>query len=266
MATAFVNGRHLNYADAGGDGRPVILGHGFFTDHSVFDAQAEALLPHWRVIRWDARGHGGTPDDVEPYTYWDQARDVLALMDHLGLASATVGGISQGGFTALRVALLAPERVDALVLSDTEATPCDPGDKIGYGQMFAALAEHGPIDDLTGPLSQQIIGDDPRAAEWRERWKQGPLPLGAAAECLLERDDVSGRLAEITCPALLIWGSEDRSLPRDRMDLLAARLPAATPVTVIPGAAHTPALTHPAEVNHVLLDFLSTTIPSPTTS
>ncbi|GGK75731.1 2-succinyl-6-hydroxy-2,4-cyclohexadiene-1-carboxy late synthase [Sphaerisporangium melleum] len=262
MAIAYVNGRHLGYSDTGGDGHPVILGHGYFTDHSVFAAQAEALHPRWRVIAWDARGHGATADDGEPCTYWDQARDVLGLMDHLGLPRATVGGISQGGFIALRTALLAPERVSALILSDTEATPCDPADKAGYGQMFAALAEHGPIDDLLIPLSRQIIGDDPHADEWRERWKHVVLPLGAAAGCLLERDDVSDRLAEITCPVLLMWGSEDRSLPRDRMDLLAERLPAATPVRVISGAAHTPALTHPAEVNRVLLEFLSTSASS----
>ncbi|WP_433259778.1 alpha/beta fold hydrolase (plasmid) [Streptosporangium sp. CA-135522] len=266
MATAYVNGREINYTDTGGDGPPVILGHGYFTDHTVFAAQAAALSPQWRVIAWDARGHGATADADEPYTYWDQASDLLGLMDYLGIEQAAIGGISQGGFITLRAALLAPTRVSAIILSDTEATPCHPDDKVGYGQLFDALREHGPIDDLVTPLSMQLIGDHPQAAEWRERWKSRTLPLGESATCLLERDDVSDRLAEITCPALLIWGSQDTSLPRDRMDLLADRLPAATQVNVIAGAAHTPSLTHAQEVNQVLAEFLSALVSSRTFS
>ncbi|GGM45254.1 2-succinyl-6-hydroxy-2,4-cyclohexadiene-1-carboxylate synthase [Longimycelium tulufanense] len=257
MPTAIIDGRCLSYEDTGGDGPAVILGHGFLLDGSVFEHQMAALSPQWRVIAWDARGHGGTPDAEVPYTYWDHARDALAVMDHLGIEQAVVGGVSQGGFTALRTALLAPERVQGLILSDTEATACHPADKEGYGQMFAALREHGPIDDLVVQLSRQILGEHPAADEWRERWRHRSLPLGQAANCLLERDDVSGRLAEITCPALLLWGSEDQSLPRDRMELLADRLPGATPVHVIKGAAHTPMLTHAEAANRVLVDFLS---------
>ncbi|SDH95379.1 Pimeloyl-ACP methyl ester carboxylesterase [Sinosporangium album] len=261
MAGVYVNGRTVTYADTGGDGPAVVLGHGFFLDHTAFAAQARALAPRWRVVAWDARGHGGTADDGVPFTYWDHARDVLGLMDALGIERAAVGGVSQGGFTALRAALLAPERVSALLLFDTEAQACDPHDKVGYAQMFAALAESGPVDELIGPLAAQIIGDGPLAETWRVHWRHSALPLGAPATCLLERDDVTGRLGEIACPALLVWGENDRSLPRDRMDLLRDGLPAATPVHVVPGAAHTPPLTHPGEVNRILVEFLSGLLP-----
>ncbi|MFC6903242.1 alpha/beta fold hydrolase [Nonomuraea dietziae] len=134
MPTLDINGLVIAYSDTGGSGQPVILGHGYFTDHTVFDAQAEFLSPQWRIIAWDARGHGNTPDSAKPYTYWDQARDALALMDHLQLRQAIVGGISQGGFIALRTALLAPDRVTALILSDTEATPATPPTRSGTGK------------------------------------------------------------------------------------------------------------------------------------
>ncbi|QWF79862.1 alpha/beta fold hydrolase [Amycolatopsis sp. CA-230715] len=253
-----VNGRELHVADTGGDGPPVLLGHGYFLDHTVFDAQADALAPRWRVIRWDAPAHGESPDADGPFTYWDAARDVLAIMDELGLPAATIGGISQGGFIALRAALLAPDRVTGLVLMDTEATACDPEDKIAYQGLFDALRAAGPVDELTVPLSEQLLGDDVHAASWRQRWRdRASLPLGETARCLLDRDDVSGRLGEITCPALLLWGSRDRSLPRDRMELLRDRLPSATEVQVVDGAAHTPALTHPGQVTEALLTFLT---------
>ncbi|MGV9293424.1 alpha/beta fold hydrolase [Amycolatopsis sp. NPDC003676] len=259
MAT--VNDRPIFFSDTGGDGPALLLGHGYFLDHSTFSPQAEMLAPEQRLITWDARGHGQTPDDdpSAPYTYWDQAQDALGLLDHLGIERAVVGGLSQGGFTALRIALLAPERIAGLVLWDTEATPCDPADKAAYSEMFAALREYGPIDDLIIPLSTQLLGNSALRDELCARWRAAPaLPLGPAAHCLLERDDVSNRLDEITCPALLMWGEQDVSLPRDRMDLLSERLPNASDVHVIHGAAHTPTLTHPEQVNPLLQQFLQT--------
>ncbi|MDT8913560.1 alpha/beta hydrolase [Amycolatopsis sp. PS_44_ISF1] len=260
MPTATVNGIPLFFTDTGGpDDRVLLLGHGYFLDHTIFAAQIAAVFPGWRVIAWDARGHGQTPDAPEDtaYTYWDHARDALGLLDHLGVDRAVLGGVSQGGFIALRAALLAPARVAGLVLWDTEATPCDPADKIGYTEMFAGLRQHGPADELTGPLATQLLGHSDQRQAWQRRWREAAaLPLGPAAACLLDRDDVSARLDEIGCPALLMWGEHDAALPQDRMNLLAEQLPAAGPVHVIDGAAHTPPLTHPLQVNPLLTAFL----------
>ena len=256
MPVAMINDLPLHYTDTGGTGP--VLGHGYFLDHRIFAAQAHALNPWWRVVTWDARGHGATPDTAEDtlYTYWDQARDVLGLLDHLSVNQAVVGGVSQGGFIGLRVALLAPQRVTGLVLWDTEATACHPEDKTGYRRMFDALAEHGPIDELTGPLLTQLLGESDLREGWREHWRGGALPLGPAVGCLLDRDDVSDRLGEIGCPVLLMWGEHDISLPLNRMELLRDRLPQADRVHVIDGAAHTPPLTHAEQVNVLLTEFL----------
>jgi len=259
MGSVTVGGREVHYSDPGGPGIPVVLGHGFFLNRTVFEPQRAALEPRFRVISWDARGHGAAAAaESGSYTYWDQAADLLGLLDALGLDTAVVGGVSQGGFIALRAGLLAPERITGLVLMDTEATECDPDDRAGYEQMFAELAQRGPVTELLEPLARQLLGDHPALiTRWQELWRTRPLPLGPAAECLMRRDDVSGRLGEITCPVMLLWGSLDRSLPRDRMDLLRDRLPAATEVAVIDGAAHTPTLTHPEAVNAALLEFLA---------
>lgn len=260
MAVTRSNGRDLHYGDTGGDGPAVVLAHGYFLDRSMFAAQESFLPPRWRVVTWDARGHGGTVDDGVPFTYWDSARDLLGLMDALGIESAVVGGVSQGGFTALRAALLAPERVSGLVLFDTEAGACDGDDKVGYTQLFAALRTHGPVDDLVRPLAAQLIGDHPPAVEWVRRWQGAEhLPLGTPVDCLLERDDIVDRLPEITCPALLVRGAQDVSLPAERMTVLAERLPGASGVHSVDGAAHSPPLTHPDEVNHLLSEWLSRT-------
>ena len=126
MPFAEVNGQRIRYEDSGGDGPPVILAHGFLMDREMFAPQVAALGDEFRFITWDERGFGETEFDGEPFTYWDSARDCLALLDHLGIEQAVVGGMSQGGFLSLRATLLAPERVRALVLIDTQAGVEDP--------------------------------------------------------------------------------------------------------------------------------------------
>ncbi|SFT82150.1 Pimeloyl-ACP methyl ester carboxylesterase [Actinopolyspora lacussalsi subsp. righensis] len=258
MPLSRINGHDLYFADTGGEERPaVLLGHGFFLDHTMFTAQADALAARgYRVVTWDARGHGDSPAGDEPFTYWDIARDLIGLMDHLGIQDAVVGGLSQGGFTALRTALLAPHRVTGLLLLDTEAHPLSDADYHDYTALFGGLTEQGPVDELLVPLSQQIIGDHPRAAHWRERWKTRPLPLGHPVRCLLERDDITARAGEITSPTLLIRGSKDVSIPRERMEFLASAIPRASSPHEVDGAAHAPPVTHPGETTSLLLSFL----------
>src|SRR5580704_5824578 len=120
MATASVNGITLSYSDSGGDGPAVVLSHGYLMDSAMFEPQVSALAPEYRVITWDERGFGETRA-TGPFSYWDSAGDVLALLDHLGIEQAVLGGMSQGGFLSLRAALLAPDRVRALVLIDSQA-------------------------------------------------------------------------------------------------------------------------------------------------
>ena len=119
MPVAEVNGQSINYVDSGGDGPAIIWSHGFLMDHTMFDAQVEALSGDYRCIAWDERGFGATPATA-PFTYWDMADDAVALLDHLGVDQAVFAGMSQGGFISLRAALAHPDRVRGLVLIDTQ--------------------------------------------------------------------------------------------------------------------------------------------------
>ena len=143
MLTARVNGTDIAYTDSGGDGPAIVLSHGYLMDHTMFDPQLSVLAPEFRVITWDERGFGDTSADG-PFSYWDSARDVLGLLDHLGLDRAVLGGMSQGGFLGLRAALLEPGRVPALVLIDTQAGQEDPALAPGYEQMEGIWLEQGP--------------------------------------------------------------------------------------------------------------------------
>lgn len=257
MPFADINGQRICFEDSGGDGLPIVLSHGFLMDHQMFAPQVEALSPEFRVIAWDERGFGQTVFDGAPFTYWDSARDCLGLLDELGIDDAVLGGMSQGGFLSLRAALLAPARVRALVLIDTQAGTEDPVRLPAYRQMQETWLEHGPIDQITEAIAQLIIGDPVLSAEWVAKWKQLPRDqLKAPGDCLLGRDDLTPRLGEISCPAIVFHGTADQSIDMDRAQALCAGLSGCTGVVSVNGAPHASNLTHPAAVNPPLLEFL----------
>ncbi|WP_439380250.1 alpha/beta fold hydrolase [Amycolatopsis lexingtonensis] len=249
-----IGGREVAYTDHGGDGPVVVLLHSFLMDGRMFAPQL-AAFEGFRCVTVDERGHGGTPADG-PFDYWDVARDVLAVLDHLGVERAAVVGTSQGGFVALRLALLAPARIGAIAVLGTSAAAEDPAVAAGYRAVLDAWVSGGaPADVLVGVA--RICFGDFDAPEWQERWSSvPPSQLTPAMNALVDRDEVLSRAGEIPCPALVLHGSADLAYPVERAAELADALPAAEPLIVVEGGAHFLSFTHPAAVNPHLLKFL----------
>jgi 3-oxoadipate enol-lactonase len=257
MPFADVNGQRIRFDDSGGDGPPVILSHGFLMDREMFAAQVDALAPEFRVITWDERGFGETEFDGRPFSYWDSANDCLGLLDHLGIDRAVVGGMSQGGFLSLRAALLAPERVRALVLIDTQAGVEDPERLPGYRQMQQAWLDAGPGDELAETIANLIIGDPVLNETWIAKWRELPREsMSTPADCLFDRDDISDRLGEISCPVIVFHGTADQSIEMEKAEELCAGLSGCSGVVRVEGAPHAANLTHPDRVNEPLVEFL----------
>jgi pimeloyl-ACP methyl ester carboxylesterase len=259
MAIAEINGIPIRYEDSGGDGPAVLFSHGFLMDHTMFDPQVAVLADEYRCVRWDERGFGDTPAPA-PFSYWDSAADAIGLLDHLGIDRAVLVGMSQGGFLSLRAALAAPDRVAGLVLIDSAADVDDAETIAGYEQMLAGV-QHGTDEDRAGifaMVSGLILGDEALAAEWVPRWEaRDGAELAVAGRALLERDDISDRLGEITAPSLIVHGTADEAITMDRAEATCAGLPECRGVVKVEGAAHTPNMTHPDVVNPALVDFLA---------
>lgn len=254
MPVTFANGRDIHYSDVGDKSNPVlILAHGFFMDRSMFTPQHE-LQDEWRIITWDARGHGESRDSTtDEYTYWDQARDCLALMDVLDIGSATVGGMSQGGYIALRVALLSPQRVSGLVLIDTESGSSDAAEIQWYEEFFESLVLQGPVDEIVLPLADRLIGPMELSAPWVAVWKQQDFSnITPAADCLMYRDDLESRLSEITCPSVVIHGSRDQAVPTATARMTSESLSGHSQLFIIEGGSHSSNITHPDQVNEAI--------------
>jgi pimeloyl-ACP methyl ester carboxylesterase len=259
MATAEINGIPIRYEDSGGAGPALLFSHGFLMDHTMFDAQVAALADDYRCIRWDERGFGDTPAPG-PFTYWDSAPDAVGVLDACGVDQAVWIGMSQGGFLLLRGALASPERVGALVLIDSQAAGDPPEVSEGYRAMFAGLSSDddavygGTIDAVKG----MILGDPRLEAEWVPRWAaRRTIDITHPAAAPTDRDDVHGRLGEITCPTLVIHGTADQAIPLEVAHAVAAALPDCRGVVEADGAAHAPNMTHPDLVNPALTSFLA---------
>lgn len=189
---------------------------------------------------------------------------MLALLDHLGIGRAVLGGMSQGGFLSLRAALLAPERVQGLILIDSEAGNGEEAHRPGYEQSHQTWLDQGPglVQELVAAI---ILGPerwDGWYARWAEqyaRWALGNLgQLTWPFWCLMDRDNITGRLGEIGCPALIIHGSEDAVIASARAEQMRDGLAGPATFALIDGAHHASNLTHPGGVNAGIVKFLRT--------
>ena len=258
MAFAEVRGTRIHYRDSGGPGLPLVLGHGFLMDGDMFAPQVDALSGRRRVVTWDQRGHGRTEFGGEPFSYWDSAEDLAGLLDHLQIDRAVVGGMSQGGFVALRFALAHPERTAGLILIDTQAGTEDPDKLLQYDLMHDVWVSSGPNEQLLDMVAAIIIGNQrPESAEWIARWEaRDPRGLTRIYRTLIDRDDVTQRLGEISAPALVIHGTADTAIEMPLAEALCAGLPGCEGVVAIEGAGHASNLTHPEPVNQAIEGFL----------
>ncbi|WP_328662040.1 alpha/beta fold hydrolase [Nocardia salmonicida] len=251
-------GVRIHYTDTGGDGRVVVLGHSLFMDQEMFAPQVRALTPDYRLIAIDSRGHGPSEDPGTPFSYWDLARDAWAVVDALGLEHVVVGGVAHGGFTALRMALLAHSRVDGLIVIGSTAAAMPARRKVGYREVFDAWTGDVPLAPTVKMVSSLMIGAGAEDQKpWRDKWLASDrVRARLAGECLVNRDSVLELLGDIECPALVIRGMADQANDAGEMDEMARALGRPTEVHTIAGASLTPNLTHPDEVNPLLRSFL----------
>ncbi len=260
MAYAEVNGQRLYFDDSGGAGPALIFSHGLLMDRTMFSPQIAALRSRFRCISWDERGHGLTAtDSLPPFSYYDSANDLAALLRHLNAERAVLIGMSQGGYLSLRAALKHSSMVRALILIDTQAMPEDQAKMPGYAQLLGTWADQGLSDEIAGIIEQIILGNGwAGAAEWKAKWRTWQSHnLLQCFTTLGARDDIGEAIRDIHVPALVIHGDSDAAITLDRAQAMARALPNAR-LAVIAGGGHASNLTHPEQVNPLIENFLAT--------
>jgi pimeloyl-ACP methyl ester carboxylesterase len=258
-----VNGARLYY-EVTGEGHPLVFVHAGIADCRMWDEQVAFFAPHYRVLRYDTRGYGkATTQDVE----YSNRRDLLALLDHLGVEKAYVVGCSRGGQIAIDFTLEFPERVAALI-------PVCAG--LGGFNADFLPEEQARFDEME---RVEELGDYDTLAEMEaEYWVLGvsrtpdqvdPKLLRRVAEMnrisFTHRNEggkpivldppAAERLGSIRVPTLVIATDLDESGVRAAADALANGIHGAQKL-VITDSAHVPNMEHPDEFNRAVLAFL----------
>ena len=251
----------LRYVDEG-SGPAVVLIHGLAGDLGAWDAQVQLLKPHFRVIAFDNRGAGRSTQIDEPVSTQDLARDTLGLMDHLGIAHAQVVGRSMGGAIAQHMALLAPQRVDTLVLCASFARLDPLGSRVLLN-MREALEWRGSWADharhsVQNFVSSAFFNEQPEKVAAIERLLGGETRLPACYsrqnEACQQHDTVAD-LPRIAQPTLVMAGAADPICSPTATRMLSAGLPNAT-TEMFEGASHFFLMEQPERFNRLLLAWL----------
>lgn len=240
MDTLRANGITIRY-DIQGEGPWLVLAHSLATDLTLWDDNLPALTQHFRVLRFDTRGHGGSSAPEGPYDFAMLTADVLGLMDALGVGRAHFCGISMGGMIAQHVALAAPERIDRLALvSTTSGYP--PTTKAIWAERIALVRNSG-MEAQVAPTLERWFTPPYREAHPEVMDRIGGLvratpPAGyIGSGQAISTLNTTDRLSALSCPTLVIVGADDVGTPPVMGRRIAERIPGAR-FESIPSASH----------------------------
>jgi pimeloyl-ACP methyl ester carboxylesterase len=261
---ATLDGVRVRYVDTG-RGSPVVLIHGFASSLETWASVTPALVESGhRVIALDLRGFGWTDRPPGDYSSEAQARLVLALMDQLGVARASVVGHSYGGGVALRLALVAPERVDRIALYDAWAYSGQlpaffhvaRADGIGEAMFATWYGERAEDRMALAFYDQRYVTMELIDAVEASLRRPGTYAAALAAVRAMHYEEVEEQYRTIEHPALLLWGREDRVTPIEIGERLSRELPGAR-LVVYPGCGHFPMIEHARQSTAELARFLA---------
>jgi 3-oxoadipate enol-lactonase / 4-carboxymuconolactone decarboxylase len=248
----------LFYRLEGKDGLPVlVLSHSIGTDHGMWEPQVQDLLAHFRLLRYDTRGHGASDASNGEYSVEQLGRDVLALADTLSIQNFLFCGLSLGGAIGQWLAIHAPERLTKLVLANSspQFRPRE-----NWEARIRAVQQGGmaAIVDVVMPrlFSPEFLAQNSPYATSIRSVLLGTNAAGYLGCCVALRDaDHTRDLRQIKAPTLVIDGTHDISTPWSGHGEILAREIAGAQAVHLP-AAHLSNVERPKSFTAALFAFL----------
>jgi 3-oxoadipate enol-lactonase len=258
MPFAESNGARLNYRfDGPADGPVLVLSNSLGTNLSMWDPQIPALAAQFRLLRYDTRGHGQSSVTAGPYTITQLGRDVVGLLDGLGIERTHFCGLSMGGVIGMWLGVYALERINRLVLCNTAA-------KIGTADMWNTRIETVRTNGVSAVAETQaqrwftpaFIAKAPDVIAATRQMIASTSPEGYAANCGAIRDmDQRETISRIRARTLVIGGLHDPVISAADLRHLVDTIPGAKLVEL--DASHLSNVEAPVEFTKALLNFLT---------
>ncbi|MGE0231377.1 MAG: 3-oxoadipate enol-lactonase [Flavobacteriaceae bacterium] len=260
MALNFIRNKdvvlHVGRTPRGG-GRPIVFINSLGTDGRIWNAVAERLGAQFACHTYDKRGHGLSDAPPAPYRLEEHASDLGAVLDHFRLEKPILCGLSVGGMIAQLFTARHPERVGALILSNT-AHIIGPPDI--WHERIAAVRANG-IESLADGVMQRWFSPGYRAEcptelrGWRNMLVRTPVEGYVGTAAAIAAEDLTESTRGIRAPTLCIAGSEDGSTPPALMRQLHALIGRAK-FELIDGVGHIPCVERPDRVADLIATFI----------
>lgn len=269
MPTINIRGTVIGYTDTGApDGLPnapaIVFGHGLLFSGWMFHSQITALRDRYRCVTIDWRGQGETPGAGGGFGMDSLCGDAVALITELGIAPVHWVGLSMGGFVGQRIAARRGELLRSLTLLDTSAEAETPG-KARERRRLALVQLLFGMKPVLGKVKPLLFGPvflaDPASGDLVDEWvrqlrRSRRADLRKAVLGVVGRLPMTGEIAGITVPTLVVVGADDRATPPPHSERVAARIPGAA-LRVVPDCGHSSTLEQPAVISGLLAEFLA---------
>ena len=267
MPTFSVDGVNLHY-QVTGRGYPLVLSHEFAGDITSWEPQVNFFSRRYQVITYCARGYppSDVPEDPDAYSQEQSVEDLRALLDHLGIEQAYIGGLSMGGSVTISFGIVYPERCRALIVASAGSGTTDRENLLASWQELSEMMltqgmETFAEDYARGPARVQFLRKDP--VGW-EKFRAGLAAHSALGSAYTFRGvqmkrptifQLENQLEQIDVPTLVLIGDEDE--PCIEPSIFMKRHIPRSGLAVFPQAGHTINLEEPDLFNRTILDFLT---------
>jgi 3-oxoadipate enol-lactonase len=257
MPTIQSNGCPIHVEVDGPENKPVLmLSNSLGTTLHMWDGQVPALTQHFRLVRYDRRGHGKSGAPKGPYNMEMLGRDVLAVLDALKIEKISWCGLSMGGMVGMWLGANAPERINRLILSNTSAYFAD---KEIWNGRIKTIREKGLSAIAEGTMERWFTKDfrerEPKKIAWITEMflstnADGYIACGEAVRDMDHREIIKS----ITAPTLIIAGRHDPATTVEAAEFIRSRIPRAS-LTVL-DAAHLANVEQQHDYTEAVLGFL----------
>jgi len=249
------------YYEINGSGKEtIVLSHGLLWSGRMFYKQTSYFKDKYTVITYDHRGQGKSEVTIGGYEMDQLYEDIVALLTHLKLKNVHFGGLSMGGFVAMRLAARRPDLVKSLILMETTAE-LEPN-KLKYTILKNVVRFLG-VRAVVQPVMKIMFGskflNDPKRKEERKEWENELLKNNKSilysVSAVVDRKAISGELKNISCPTLILVGNQDVATPSEKSEFIHSKIKGST-LTYIDGGGHTACIEEPEKYNMEIEHFL----------